>query len=472
MTRLGTQFDRGRDRPFLTLPKSEHGDGSAQQPQVLAMLMRHGWNSTSFQVLEPGLQYWRGGEDSCVAYLDTGRAWVVAGAPIASESDLARISADFCEAARRYGRRVVFFGVERRFLAQVSGRAIRIGEQPSYDPSEWRATVQATPSLRKQLNRARNKGVQVRRLIPAEIERPTALRQQIEALIARWLRAKPLPAMGFLVRVAPFSFLKERRTFIAHQRGQVVAFCSVVPIYARNGGFIKDLIRDPNAPNGTLELLVDAAMQDAAATGKDTMTLGLAPLAGAVEDWLSYARWAGSSLFDFAGLSAFKAKFRPRHWVPVYLAFPPGRSSVLAIYDSLAAFAHGKLVRFGLQALLRGPGIVVRLMATLLIPWMAFLAVVDGERWFGSPFVKWFWIGFDSLLVVGLFAISRGQRPRLASLVLAMVVFDALVTVAQALLIDVGQVRTFAEALLIGIGVVAPILAGVILANFRARLPQ
>src|SRR5690606_21071121 len=56
--------------------------------RVLELLRRHGWNTTSFQVLERGFAYWFHPDlDACVAYVDTGRAWVAAGAPIAGVED-------------------------------------------------------------------------------------------------------------------------------------------------------------------------------------------------------------------------------------------------------------------------------------------------------------------------------------------------------------------------------------------------
>jgi len=46
--------------------------------RVLALLKRYGWNATSFQILEPGFRYWFLGDEACVGYVDTGRAWVAA----------------------------------------------------------------------------------------------------------------------------------------------------------------------------------------------------------------------------------------------------------------------------------------------------------------------------------------------------------------------------------------------------------
>src|SRR5690606_16762398 len=95
------------------------------------------------------------------------------------------------------------------------------------------------------------------------------------------------------------------------------------------------------------------------------VTFGLAPLAGDVGPWLRAARRWGRLMYDFDGLRAFKAKFTPSAWEPIYLAHPRGRSAALAVVDALAAFARGGLLRFGIQTLLRGPAIVMRLLAVL-----------------------------------------------------------------------------------------------------------
>ena len=78
-------------------------EGEDERQRVLALLKRHGWNATSFQILEPGFRYWFGGGerseatgggapreiDCCVGYVDTGRAWVAAGSPVAAPERLA-----------------------------------------------------------------------------------------------------------------------------------------------------------------------------------------------------------------------------------------------------------------------------------------------------------------------------------------------------------------------------------------------
>jgi phosphatidylglycerol lysyltransferase len=109
-------------------------DGVEDRGRVLALLRVHGWNSTSFQVLEPGFRYWFD-RDACVAYVDTGGAWVVAGAPIAPRERFAEIANAFAAAARSAGRRASFFGTEPRFHDAIDWPALRIGDVESASPS-------------------------------------------------------------------------------------------------------------------------------------------------------------------------------------------------------------------------------------------------------------------------------------------------------------------------------------------------
>jgi phosphatidylglycerol lysyltransferase len=349
-----------------------------------------------------------------------------------------------------------------------------IGEQPVWDPRRWRATLQQTPSLREQLRRARAKGVRARAVQPEESAPGSPLRASIEALIASWQGSKAMPPMGFLVRVEPFELADERRSFVAEIAGpegpRVVGFAAVVPVYARNGWFIDDLIRAPGAPNGTTELLVDAAMNDAAASGSDYLTLGLSPLAGDVAPPLSIARRYARPLYDFHGLRAFKAKLRPERWIPVHLSYPVGQTAFGAVYQSLRAFAQRGLWRYGLETLLRGPDLVLRALAVALVPWTLLLACLPSARWFPAAWVQWAWVGFDLALAVALLVSIRGFRPRLSRWIVVAVSLDACVTSVQALSFNLRRLSGFVDAAGVGLALLAPLVASFILANAHRRM--
>ncbi len=330
----------------LTPPSPEHPAST-----LLDELRRWGWNATSFQVTKPGFSVFAS-EQALVAYVDTGSAWVAAGAPIGPTEALGEAARAFVEAGARAGRRVSFFAVEERFLSAARGlTSVGIGEQPVWDPRDWHATVARSRTLRSQVSRPTKKGVSARVVSAEELRSTARLREDLASLVGRWLASRGMPPMKFLVDVQLEGFEDERRCVVAERRGALVGACLAVPVYARRGWFLENVLRAPDAPNGTAELLVDVTMRAIAAEGAPYATLGLAPLAGEVAPWLRVARRAGRILYDFDGLASFKAKLCPTRWDPMHLAFPRRGSSLLAIVDALRAFAGGSLVGFGLRSL-------------------------------------------------------------------------------------------------------------------------
>jgi phosphatidylglycerol lysyltransferase len=218
-------------------------------------------------------------------------------------------------------------------------------------------------SLRPQLNRARNKGVTVSEW-PADVaENHSALR----LVLSQWLETRHLPPLHFMVETETLSQLRDRRVFVAERGGGgAVAFTVLSPVPGRNGWLVEQIVRGFNAPNGTAELLLDTAMRSIAASGSTYATLGLSPLserAGLTQPdpdmpaWLrvvlGIVRRHGARFYNFDGLDAFKAKFNPEIWEPIYAiaegaSFPPR-----ALYAIAGAFSGGAPIRLALRALLR-----------------------------------------------------------------------------------------------------------------------
>lgn len=451
-------------------PPAERAPGIPnERDRVVALLRKYGWNSTSFQVLEPGFRYWFDGPDACVAFVDTGSAWVLAGAPLAERERFPEVMRRFVVDARANRRRVACFATEARFHETVGWPALRIGDQPCWALGDWVEALRQSRGLREQLRRATAKGVTVRQVGADELAPGHPTRAQLDALIRRWLATRPMAPMGFLVQVDPFTLPEERRHFVAEREGRIEGFLGVVPVYVRRGWFFEDLLRDPDAPNGTSELLVDAAMRAAEAEGVPYLTLGLVPLSGDVGPWLGVARRFGRALYDFDGLRAFKAKLKPGTWDPIFLAYPPGGSWIVALADTLTAFARGGLLRFGVETLLRGPAIVVRVLAVLLIPWTILLALPSSTRWFPSPAWQWVWVAFDVLVCVALLSLASRWRAWLGNLLALVVSADAVVTAIQAFAFDWPRRRGPLDAAVLAIGVLAPTVAAVLLWNARAH---
>jgi phosphatidylglycerol lysyltransferase len=445
-----------------------------QRPRVLSLIEQYGLNSTSFQVLEEGFTYWFSVEPAaCIAYFDTGSAFVVAGAPVAERRYWPELIKRFESFAAEQRRRICFFAVEQGFVEPGHLAALRVGEQPVWIPADWVANMPR--SVRQQVRRATKQGVEVTPQPAIQLGSGSPMRLACEALIGRWQAQKAMQPMQFLVRVEPFSHGDHRRYFVAQRphrttgAPEVVGFLAIVPVYARQGWFFEDLISTGDAPNGTAESLIDAAMRQVHSEGATYVTLGLAPLAGSVNFWLRAARRFGRGLYNFVGLHRFKARLHPNFWEPIYLAYPARQGAVRSLLDVLRAFAPAGLLRFGLHTLWRGPAVVVKILAYLLVPWTLMLALMDTHAWFPAPWVHWAWVSFDAALFCGLTQLNRSWNRRLAQGLIGLISLDTIVTLSEALLYPGPAGRT--TVLIKGIAVAAPALAAwVLMAAYRHRL--
>jgi lysylphosphatidylglycerol synthetase-like protein (DUF2156 family) len=151
--------------------------------------------------------------------------------------------------------------------------------------------------------------------------------------------------LHFAAEVTPFSHLERRRVFVAEVAGVP---CAALFALRDSGGTewsVDHLVRGPRVPNGTTELLVDAAFRAAHASGARRATLGLCALSGRVPWPLRWARGAFRPLYDFEGLFAFRSRLHPHAWQRVLLEHP-GQHPLVGTLRALRAFAGGNLTAF------------------------------------------------------------------------------------------------------------------------------
>jgi len=329
------------------------------------LVLAHGWNATSYQILNPGIEHWFSREgDAVIGFVVQARTRVVAGAPVCSAERLPAVVAEFGASASASGQHVCYFGAESRLesLLIPTGRwsVASLGAQPSWDPTQWPAIVSARASLRAQLNRARNKHVHVTEWNGSRGAGDAGLRR----CLAEWLADRRMPALHFLVEPETLGRLEDRRLFVAERDGEVVGFLIASPIPARRGWLVEQIIRGRSAPNGTAELLLDAAMRALADGGARYVTLGLSPLSRhsrfdshRMPRWLRLAlRWVrahGRRFYNFEGLDQFKSKFAPDAWEEVVALSDSRQFSPLALWAIAAAFAQGSPIMLVLRATAR-----------------------------------------------------------------------------------------------------------------------
>src|SRR5574338_203308 len=149
------------------LRRIEHGAaGEVSLERARALVLEHGWNATSYQIINPGIRHWfSAAGDAVVGYVEAAGVRVVAGAPVASLQRLGDVAAEFEAESRRSGLGVCYFGAEERLenLYRHSPRhsMALLGAQPAWDPRHWAGNCLEHASLRAQFHRAHNKGVTV-----------------------------------------------------------------------------------------------------------------------------------------------------------------------------------------------------------------------------------------------------------------------------------------------------------------------
>jgi phosphatidylglycerol lysyltransferase len=318
------------------------------------LVMKYGWNTTCFQLLNPGMEHWfsRAG-DAVVGFVQANGHRVVGGAPVCEEARLADVVAEFEKDAASNGEKVTYFLAEARLESVLSGSHdhsfVLLGAQPVWDPANWPEIVKANTSLRAQLNRAGNKGVAV-------TEWPTKKatnNPQLQDCLDAWLDSKGLPPLHFMVEPDTLGRLDHRRIFVAEHRHEVIGFVNLSPIPTRNGWLFEQFPHRPGSPNGTVELMIHHAMLAMAASGSEYATLGLAPLSTRADIppfdnpvwlrvFLAWLRKHAQRFYNFDGLDAFKAKLHPELWEPVFGISNEREMSLGTLHAIGSAFSGGR----------------------------------------------------------------------------------------------------------------------------------
>ena len=315
-------------------------------------VLQYGWNATSYQILNPGFDLWFSTKHrAVVGYTRRGRLLLAAGVPVCAAETLASVCEEFEAFARGSGYRVCYVCAEERLrslFAQSDNHAtVALGAQPAWNPRNWPHVIANRASLRAQLHRALNKGVVVEALNSAD----SAVDGELRRVLREWIAGRTLPPLHFLVEPNVLDGeLSDRIVLVARRNGKPVAFLVASPCAQEKGYLVELIARSSDAPNGSSELLIDAAMRRFVEEGCQYATLGLVALAHAADEeirsnpwWLRaamyFARAHANRFYNFRGLEQFRLKMSPERWETVYAIANEPRFTPRTLYAVGAAFS-------------------------------------------------------------------------------------------------------------------------------------
>lgn len=292
------------------------------------IILKYGRNPVTYQIINEGIKKLiLPDSKNLIGYVENHGVTVLAGPPVGDPKTLPQS----LDETNQIFDNPCYFAAGKEFFDYVrlpnNKHIVEIGSQPVWNPKLWSEKMISHSSMRYQLNRAKNKGVTVREISPHEAQHDERLR----SVLTTWLDSKGLPPLHFLVEPETLGFLDDRRTFIAEQNNEIVAWLNLCPIPLKNGWLTEQFPRFPHAPNGSVELLMDYAARTLAKENYDYLTMGMVPLSSHCNRahdpaWLKFilgwVRAHGRRFYNFGGLESFKSKFNPDNWEVLYAVTP------------------------------------------------------------------------------------------------------------------------------------------------------
>src|SRR5258708_10802168 len=299
--------------------------------ELLRLQTLYGFNAHSLVSIAPGAMLWSSPDiDGAVIYGEFGRVWLAAGDPLAPLEDMAELARQFAAFAKRKNRVVAFVPSSSAFAGMVvpgDFMAVKVGASPYFDLQTWNPRGDSGKKIRAGVNQARRAGVTIE-VVPEGIDE--ALKKETAQLCMHWLGSRrAATTFGWLVALDPFLHSEYKKYFAARVNGKLVGFLAASPIPARRGWYLEDVLREPDAPQGTATLLVVEALAQLKAEGAALATLGTSPLTNDGQDdvptehrmvsrALDVASRRLGPFYNFEGLRRFKGKFVPSWWESEY----------------------------------------------------------------------------------------------------------------------------------------------------------
>jgi phosphatidylglycerol lysyltransferase len=306
--------------------------------ELLRLQTLYGYNAHSLVSIAPGARLWSAPSiDGAIIYNEFGHVWLAVGDPLAADDMMGELARLFVIAARQKRRIAAFAPATARFAQEgvkAGLSAVKVGAAPYFDLQTWAPRGDSAKKVRSGINQAHRAGIRVEAVAAIREE----IKEEVATLCQRWLKTRRAATnLGWLFILDPFQHAEMKRFFAARdERGRLVGFLVASPIRAREGWYLEDVLRPPNAPPGTADLLIFEALRNLAAEGAKVATLGTAPLADQgghavatgdyplVEWMLCVAAARLERFYNFEGLRRFKSKFAPSWWESEYVLVPRG----------------------------------------------------------------------------------------------------------------------------------------------------
>jgi phosphatidylglycerol lysyltransferase len=285
---------------------------------------------------------------SFLMYAKRGRSWVALYDPVGPREDWPELIWRFVEQADAHGGRAAFYQVRADslpFYLDAGLKILKLGEEAVVPLAGFTLQGGRWSGLRYALKRGEREGLTLEMLTPEQAaQRLSTLTRISDA----WLAARRAKEKSFSVAAFEPSFIAAQSVALLSQRGDPVAFVSLMTTDRRTEATVGIMRHTAAASPYAMEFLFTSIAQRLRDDGFERLGLGMAPLSGIGRTPLS-SRWHriaglvwehGGRVYNFQGLRTFKSKFHP-DWEPRYLAASGAIGPFVALAD-VVVLAGGK----------------------------------------------------------------------------------------------------------------------------------
>ena len=269
-------------------PVAHRGRHRHEVEHVAELVRQYGDNSVSSFAVEPDTDYFfSDNRRAVIAYRFESDTLLVIGDPIGPPEEIQPLLRDFSEHCRERDWQFAFFQARPERLPEyrrLGWRAIHIGEDPLLWTDRFTLEGSAVGELRRMVRKLDRQGMVARMFIPGENPfdpaREHELLEQLREISNQWMAHRHGGEKGFCMGRFDPQTLRDSWLAVAWNPAQsrAEAFCTWVPIPARQGWAIDMMRRRSDSPTGATEFLVVKSVEQARTRGDRVMSLSLAGL--------------------------------------------------------------------------------------------------------------------------------------------------------------------------------------------------
>ncbi len=283
---------------------------------------------------------------SFLMYGKRGRSWIALFDPVGPCAERWELIRRFVKLAHRHGGRAAFYQIPAESLPLYldAGLSVKkLGEEARISLPGFRLEGGAASHLRYALKRGARDGLTFEEIAPEGVR---AALPTLQAISDEWLDERTGEEKGFSVAAFDPSFLDAQRIGLVRSQGEPIAFVSIMETPARKEATVALMRHRAGMSPYAMEFLFVKTILAVKEQGFETLSLGVAPLAGVRPEplssgwhWIGAQIWKhGDRLYNFQGLRTFKNKFNPS-WAPRYLAASGTVGPFVALADAAVMIA-------------------------------------------------------------------------------------------------------------------------------------